>query len=175
MTSSYRLDERLVVLKEAPTLSSCVKHFALHGRSFDDQWHVVFGLMPNLRELDINSQIWPMDDFINALSPENSTDRDSETKTRLPLPHLHTIRLENLYFRLPKENLDVEFVEELIDLLTLRRDSGAPIEQLEITGCYHSQTEDIDLLADIVPYVEWDDWEREVRGKVCSPEYVMYM
>ncbi|CDO73332.1 hypothetical protein BN946_scf185008.g95 [Trametes cinnabarina] len=118
-------------------------------------WRELFAEASELRELSLIAEA--DDGFLPALSAVlNTTPSDDERTGTISLPHLHTLELYGARFGCPHSDHISQWLEDLMEWLIARCHADAPILQLVVRMCLNADTEDIDRLREIVPYVQWD-------------------
>ncbi|KAI8996519.1 hypothetical protein BD414DRAFT_204306 [Trametes punicea] len=115
-------------------------------------WRTLFNRTPELRELSLTTE--PDDGFLPALSAILNTRGDDAGS--ISVPHLHTLELNGARFGCPHSDHESQWLEDMLEWLMLRYESGAPILQLVLRMCVNASREDVDRVREIVPDVQWD-------------------
>lgn len=160
VASSYGRHEEMPItalLRGSGNMFAHVQYLRITGDTFDLDWALLFTDLPKLQSLECDSH--PFGAFFKTLSDVQT---DESGGQQVPLPELRILRLVNVLFRLPADNMEQEFVDELLDWVILRCNYGFALETLELGNCAHASEIDVDLLAEVVPDVGWDGWDSDV-------------
>ncbi|KAM5544204.1 hypothetical protein V8D89_001864, partial [Ganoderma adspersum] len=136
-------------------LSHVVDMKVVGGAIYKVKWGDLFALTPQVCTLAFNGH--PFDLFEALLDVRTLP----SGQCLVPLPELRTVSFDDILFRYPKDNMDQEFIDDMVTWVKLRQRVGTPIQSLELSACQYSKEADIQQLRKIVPNVVWDEWEKE--------------
>ncbi|KAI1793454.1 hypothetical protein LXA43DRAFT_216497 [Ganoderma leucocontextum] len=160
LASSYGDHEEMPVtalFRGSGNMFAHVQYLSIVDDTFDLDWAFLFARLPRLQSLECHGH--PFGPFFEALS--DTVQPDESGGLHVPLPELRILRLVNVLFRRPADNVEQEFVDKLLDWAILRCNYGYALETLELGNCEHATEIDVDLLAEVVPDVGWDGWDLE--------------
>ncbi|KZT08100.1 uncharacterized protein LAESUDRAFT_811595 [Laetiporus sulphureus 93-53] len=131
------------------------------GICWATNWRSLLANMANVRDLRISEDI-DAPSYLDALKPQ-------ARQHVLPLPRLRTLRLDKIRLsdwksvRWDREDSssDTDYkghagIDEFCVCMIERYECGAGIRKLYVTDCVNFDQEDVDLLSEVVPDVEWD-------------------
>ncbi len=137
---------------ESRPLFSHLEHLKLaNGIPYRLKWHDLFSLTPRVRTLAFDGHPF---DLVDALLDVRVL--PSGQSLVLPLPELHTVCFDDVLFRYPGDNMEREFIDDMLAWVALRSEHGVPLKTLGLRNCQHSEEGDIQGLRRIVPNVVWD-------------------
>ncbi|EJF64407.1 hypothetical protein DICSQDRAFT_167563 [Dichomitus squalens LYAD-421 SS1] len=119
-------------------------------------WQDLFAGMPQLYRLSVHHE--PTRHLLPALSSVDSQGAEDSAPSIIA-PQLCILMLTQVPlvgFR--SMSAATEFIDELIEWLTLRCHYGRPIQHLHLTECFNITAADIRSLEEYVPEVHWDGY-----------------
>ncbi|PIL25210.1 hypothetical protein GSI_13099 [Ganoderma sinense ZZ0214-1] len=138
-----------------PLLAHVANLTVVGGALYKVRWEDLLALMPQVRTLAFKGH--PFSLFEALLDVHTLPSGQS----LMLLPELRAVSFDDILFRYPKDNMDQEFIDDMITWVKLRHKHGIPIQLCELSACQYSKEADIQQLRKIVPTVGWDEWEKE--------------
>lgn len=86
-----------------------------------------------------------------------------------PFPRLENLIMTHIVFK-KKKNTAYITRRRLVNCLIERVERGAPIQKLAISGAYELYQNDVHVLEEIVPTVEWDEEEQEYEESTTEED-----
>ncbi|KAI1793460.1 hypothetical protein LXA43DRAFT_1000840 [Ganoderma leucocontextum] len=141
-------DAMPMFVRESPPLFSRLEYLKLvNGISYKLKWRDLFSLTPQVRTLAFHGHPFDLFDALLDIRVLPSGQR------LVPLPELRAVYFNDILFRYPGDDMDQEFIDDMITWVTLRSQHEMPIETLELRDCQHSEKKDMQALRRIVPNV----------------------
>ncbi|KAI0630879.1 hypothetical protein C8Q77DRAFT_232810 [Trametes polyzona] len=100
--------------------------------------------------------------YSSRANPSKESSGEVLERWMIPLPHLRRLELVNFKLSYPsREDVVMMPSEGLFNWAVFRRDLGAPVDALCLSGFWNVHERDIECLREVVGEVHWDGWERE--------------